>query len=188
MTLSSGNHVPLARAKCHSQKRIRFAWVVRSIVWNSAMLAHARTSQPIQSRLSSLSIFLASSSSFSFSTETLFRRVERKRDGERERGKEKRKKRGWDTLAYISRHFAESRENWNTVVRGTLCSVAELAGDFIEVDLDRSARPEERLRAKEEPLSETGSAFFLHHFLSISFRCPSTFVTSLLYHRIEVGH
>lgn len=118
-------------------------------------------------------LFLASSSSFSFSTETLLS-TSGKRRRERDREKGRGKKRGWDTLAYISRHFAESRENWNTVVRGTLCSVAELAGDFIEVDLDRSARPEERLqRAKEEPLSETGLAFLSRHFLSmISFRWP----------------
>lgn len=80
---------PLHGLKCHSQKRIRFAWVVRSIVWNSAMLAHARTSQPIQSRLSSLSFSLLPLHS-AFLRRHCFRRVESKGEREIEKKEEER--------------------------------------------------------------------------------------------------
>lgn len=161
------------------------------------MLAHARTSQPIQSRLSSRSLSLSRFFLFIhlFYGDTVSTSGKKKRKREKERGrkrKEKKKKEAW--VGHVSLHFSPFRRITRELKHrgpGTLCSVAELAGDFIEVDLDRSVRPEERLRAKEEPLSETGSAlffFFCIVFLPISFRWLSTICYVLLYHRIQVEY
>lgn len=51
---------------------------------------------------------------------------------------------------------------------GTLYSVAELAGDFIEVDLDRSVRPEERLRAREKNRCPKPAPLFFASFFLVS--------------------
>lgn len=109
-----------------------------------------------------------SSSSFIFSTEAPLVSA---------RGKKKM----W--VGHVSLHFAllhrTRRMTRDPKRSATLYSVAELAGDFIEVDLDRSVRPEERLRAREKNRCPKPAPLF---FASFSWSRVTR------YARIQLGH
>lgn len=80
------------------------------------------------------------------------------------------KKKVW--AGHVSLHFAllhrTRRMTRDPKRSGTLYSVAELAGDFIEVDLDRSVRPEERLRAREKNRCPKPAPLFFASFFLVS--------------------
>ena len=155
----------LVRVWSQSEERSRLAWVVRSIVLKSRDARDCVNNGHPPAAFLSLPLPPFLPLLLSLSSVPLHSTFPRKFLPFRREGRKT-----W--VGHVSLHFAllhrarrigrEIRSGW-----GTLYSVAELAGDFIEVDLDRSAvRPEERLRAREKNRLDSFPFFFFLLFSS----------------------
>ena len=140
----------------HSQKRgvASRGWSVRSF-WNPAMLATASTTA-IHQPLFYLSLSLPFSLFFCLCPVFLFIQLFR---GSSSRFGEREEKRGWDTLAYISRYFTELGESdARSEAVGELCirwpSWQEISSRWTSID------PPYVPKNDSEPERRTGSILF----------------------------